>query len=102
MKCERCGKDNPADVHTCSLPEALALAEYLDAKPDSDGHCRQAAAELRRLHEANEALREALKFAKDAVEDWGSYADEYFKNKYRLADDVERINAALARAGEKT
>jgi hypothetical protein len=60
MKCNRCGKDNPADIHTCSLPEALALAEYLDDKPDSDGHCRQAAAELRRLHAEKEALREAL------------------------------------------
>jgi hypothetical protein len=63
MKCPRCGKDNPAEVHTCSLPEALALAEYLDDKPDSDGYCRQAAAELRRLYEENVSLTEALKMA---------------------------------------
>jgi hypothetical protein len=80
----------------------LHLAEQIEATYEQPYLPRQAAAELRRLHAENEALREALKFAKDAVEDWGSYADEYFKNKYRLADDVERINAALARAGVKT
>jgi hypothetical protein len=92
MKCERCGKDNPADVHTCSLPEALALAEYLDAKPDSDGHCRQAAAELRRLHEANEALREALKLCMYLVHDGNRQGDEA----------LAAAQAALARAGGKT
>jgi hypothetical protein len=31
--------------------EALRLADVLEEKPDSDGHCRQAAAELRRLYQ---------------------------------------------------
>ena len=51
-------------------PEALRLADELDEKPDSDGHCREAAAELRRLHEANRELLEALKLA-DALL-WGA------------------------------
>ena len=38
--------------------EAQRLADALEEKPDSDGHCRQAAAELRRLHEILE-LRHA-------------------------------------------
>ena len=31
--------------------QAQRLADALEEKPDSDGHCRQAAAELRRLEE---------------------------------------------------
>ena len=39
-------------------PAALRLADALNEKPDSDGHCREAAAELRRLHEeVNEQSR---------------------------------------------
>ena len=49
-------------------PEALRLADALNEKPDSDGHCREAAAELRRLHEVNQELLEALKLALGALE----------------------------------
>ena len=51
-------------------PETLRLADVLDAnatngdmgrKPDPRCHKRQAAAELRRLHEVNQELLEALK-----------------------------------------
>ena len=49
-------------------PEALRLADALNEKPGSDGHCREAAAELRRLHEANRELLEALKLALEALE----------------------------------
>jgi hypothetical protein len=52
--CIRCGKpfNSVDDIHTCSLPPALALAELLetDGWPD-------AADELRRLHAENERLR---------------------------------------------
>ena len=51
-------------------PEALRLADALNEEPDSDGHCRGAAAELRRLHEVNQELLEALKLA-DALL-WGA------------------------------
>lgn len=44
-----------------STVEALRLAEVLREKPDSDGHCLQASAELRRLHALNQELLEALK-----------------------------------------
>ena len=40
--------------------EAQRLADALEEKPDSDGHCRQAAAELRRLDAVNAQLLEAL------------------------------------------
>lgn len=45
-------------------PEALRLAEWLDSldvrTPDRIQNCVSAAAELRRLHEANQELLEAL------------------------------------------
>ena len=52
-------------------PEALRLAKWLDAMPSS-GYAltNQAAAELRRLHEVNRELLEALKLA-DALL-WGA------------------------------
>jgi hypothetical protein len=45
--------------------EALRLADYLDDLFDADGEPKQAAAELRRLHEANQAMLEALKSLAD-------------------------------------
>lgn len=69
MKCWRCGKENPAEIHTCTPPLALILAEALDFKYADNGAgyttewtqgLQQAAAELRRLHAENEALLEAL------------------------------------------
>ena len=52
-------------------PNALRLAKWLDAMPSS-GYAlpNQAAAELRRLHEVNQELLEALKLA-DALL-WGA------------------------------
>lgn len=41
-------------------PEALRLAELMMEKPDSDGHCMKAAAELRRLHALCEEMGEGL------------------------------------------
>lgn len=54
--CTRCGKQNPADIHTCT-PLALRLADALLEPVVLDKHAMQAAAELRRLHAENEALR---------------------------------------------
>jgi hypothetical protein len=68
MKCPRCGKDNPPSIHTCSPPTAIYLAEQIEAVYEAPHLPRKAAAELRRLHETNEALREALKDALCALE----------------------------------
>ena len=46
-------------------PEALRLAEKMESYSLRSGyawHCHKAAAELRRLHEANQAMLEALKW----------------------------------------
>jgi hypothetical protein len=60
MKCPRCGKDNPAEVHTCT-PLALKLADELETCWGNDGMEAKAAAELRRLYEENVRLQQALK-----------------------------------------
>jgi hypothetical protein len=49
MKCPRCGKDNPADVHTC-FPLALKLADDIENRL-YDVVFDQVIAELRRLYE---------------------------------------------------
>ena len=66
-------------------PEALRLAEWLETSANTRD--KQAAAELRRLHEVNQMLVEAL--------DWiGTvYARDY---EYQ-----EKANAALAKAKEQ-
>jgi hypothetical protein len=60
--CIRCGKPfrSVDDIHTCSLPKALALADFLVSKYDlfPKSEQMQAAAELRRLHADNEQLAE--------------------------------------------
>lgn len=59
MKCNRCGKENPAEIHTCT-PKALVLADQLeDAESARLRLLPYAAAELRRLHDENEALKAA-------------------------------------------
>ncbi len=59
MKCNRCGKENPAEIHTCT-PKVLVLADRLeDAESARLYLLPYAAAELRRLHDENEALKAA-------------------------------------------
>lgn len=41
-------------------------------------------------------LHEALKEARGMIEDWASYADEYFQVKWDLAGDLAKIDAVLA------
>ena len=53
----RCGKQNPAEIHNCT-PMALRLAEQLEDTESARLHLLPyVAAELRRLHAENEALR---------------------------------------------
>jgi hypothetical protein len=67
-QCPRCGKADPAEIHTCQQPEALRLAEWLQSGADEpmwSDHTEmpkavasRAAAELRRLHAENASLLE--------------------------------------------
>jgi hypothetical protein len=60
--------------------EAQRLADLLEETPDSDGHCRQAAAELRRLEAEVERKAAGIKFL------------------WQECDNQERINAQLLEA----
>ncbi len=78
-------------------PEALREAiEWLETSPTTRD--KLAAAELRRLHEVNAELVEALKEAIEAIDEWGAYASPYFQNKYDLQSDINKAKAALAKA----
>ncbi len=50
------------------------------------------------LQAENARLREALRLAIDAVEFWAAYASPYFQDKHDLAEDLQKLRAAL---GEK-
>ena len=82
-------------------PEALRLADLIDERPDAALVVKDAAAELRRLHEVNQELLEALKEAADEIADWGLYASEYFQNKHDLQGAINKARAAIAKAEEK-
>ena len=106
MKCDRCGKDNPAEVHTCT-PLALKLADKLEqqfptgtAQHYLDG---DAAAELRRLHEVNEALRAQNKEFRDvlaaACDSLGAFVSDHGWSDLDM-QIFDSVCAVLAQAGE--
>jgi len=57
--------------------EAQRLADALEEKPDSDGHCRQAAAELRRLEAVNAQLLKAC----ETFSEWLRREEDGFDHK---------------------
>jgi hypothetical protein len=84
---------------TDKQPEALRLANAIDlGRPRLVLDCIDAAAELRRLHEVNAELVEALKNAAEEIESWGAYASPYFQNKHDLAGSVAAVHAVIAKA----
>lgn len=73
-KCPDCGKENPAEIHTCT-PLALRLADELDADSNIIGYDKHAA-ELRRLHTENEALKTVMVAAAEEIhEHWQAHCD---------------------------
>jgi hypothetical protein len=56
---------------------------------------RDLAAERDALKAKNALLREALRLAIDAVEFWAAYATPYFQDKHDLAEDLQKLRAAL-------
>jgi hypothetical protein len=78
-------------------PEALRLADELLANHGPTDLDERVAAELRRLHAVNQELLEALKKAALAIEDWGSYASDYFRERWDLQGDINAARAAIAK-----
>ena len=74
------------------------------------GNCRQEAIDNRRyIAAANPAvvlelirqrseLLASLKEARELVEDWGAYAPAYMQEKHDLEGDMNKLDAAIARA----
>lgn len=85
-------------------PEALRLADALEfaACPDDFGAVSdQAAAELRRLHAENEALRKAYLKMRNAAAGYSNYCDDSasVRRCERDMDEAESMyRAALAKA----
>ena len=81
-------------------PEALRLADALDECKYVDVYrCKQAAAELRRLHAQRDALLEALELAADFLE----HATEFRIGRPGFEQAQAKARAAIkAVEGEKT
>ena len=44
----------------------------------------------------------ALKDARELVDDWGAYATAYMQEKHGLAEDLERLDAAISKVEEQS
>jgi hypothetical protein len=81
MKCTRCGKDNPAEVHTCTAPPAIYLAEQIEAVYEAPHLPRKAAAELRRLYEELEGAAQRNR--------------DIYGQLDKAESEIDRLSAAL-------
>ncbi len=87
-------------------PEALQVADALDEEFTqgriSNHNGRKAAIELRRLHEVNQELLEALKFAEAALSDIGDAdrepGDDVAWCEARAAQAIPQSRDAIAKA----
>ena len=74
-------------------PELLAYAQQVkhnsSVTMDELGEMRDRAEKAE-----NEALRKLLAEAAEDIEDWGSYASEYFQNKHDLSGNVKKYREA--------
>jgi len=75
-------------------PEALRLADELDGVVKTAYW--EAAAELRRLYEANQVMLEALKLAEESL---GSFVSDHGWSQSDM-DNLDTVSAAIAK-GEK-
>ena len=58
--------------------------------------------EISRLRVQRDELLAALVDALTMVEDWSSYASDYFTEKYDLAGDIAKLNASITSATQST
>lgn len=62
----------------------------------------EAAEYIDQLEKQRDELLAALKYARELVDDWGAYASAYMQEKHDLAGDIDRLDAAIAKAESKT
>ena len=77
----------------CSTGEKIADALYIAAA--------NPAAILELIQQRDELLA-ALKDARELVDDWGAYATAYMQEKHGLAEDLERLDAAISKVEEQS
>lgn len=58
----------------------------------------EAAEYIDQLEKQRDELLSALKEARELVEDWGAYAPAYMQEKHDLEGDMNKLDAAIARA----
>ena len=109
MKCPRCGKDNPPDLHTCT-PIAMRYVDELRRHGTVIDHVG-CAAEIVRLYEENVRVTEALQALYDTAPR-AECSDFHHPKKdrhevgahcpvlERYENACLKARAALARAGE--
>ena len=73
--------------------ESDAVEAWNRRTPSSD--VSRLTAERDALRAENERLRKALTEAIKSVAAWGSFANEYEQDRYRLSDEIVRLSAAL-------
>ncbi len=93
--------EDAAEVRVAELEaENTELAQDIEAQVETEGKLRDRVAEL------EAALRDAI----GCIEDWASYASEYFQEKHDLAGDLTRLrmvnesmqrDAVIREAGEE-
>ncbi len=69
-----------------------ALAKLYGKRHDKNGRLSNFLAGMKA---ENARLREGLRLAIDAVEFWAAYASPYFQDKHDLAEDLQKLRAAL-------
>jgi hypothetical protein len=75
-------------------PEALRLADELESEWFADYDIQNASEELRRLHEVNADLLEALNHVMTWIENW----NPDFTYEPEWSDDNDKARAAIAKA----
>ena len=80
----------------CNRASCVQMIEALREKAQQAVRRRED--EIAELKAQVALLREALAEASNEISDWGQYASEYFQDKYKLTEVVERF--AKIAAGE--
>ena len=80
----------------CNRAACVQMIEALQAKERDEARMVAATgskyvSELAAAQEQVALLREALAEASNEISDWGQYASEYFQDKYKLTEVVERF-----------
>ena len=92
--CPRCGKDNPAEIHTCTPPRALVLADALDNPPGAPLFI-DAADELRRQHQVIESFEQSVTDPENQPSQYGTVPLEwYLRSEALLRQALEALEAA--------